>query len=79
MNLGVSLLTNTIYAGTSKDCGNGLKKWVGKKHDVTDEAIKAVFEWFMNNHIENEPNEAYEVRFEGCPYVLRMVKRSIQP
>ena len=74
MNLGVSPLTNTIYAGKSKDCSNGLKKWVGQKHDVTDEAIRAVFEWFMNNHKENEPNEAFEIRFTNCPYVLRMTK-----
>ena len=75
MDLGVSLLTNEIYAGKTKDCGDGLKKWVGEKHEVTDQALKAVFEWFMNNHKTNEPHSTYEIRFKNCPYVLSMRKR----
>ena len=39
-----------------------------------DEAIKAVFQWFMNNHKQNEPNEAFEVTFKSSPYILRMIK-----
>lgn len=76
MNLGVSPLTNTIYAGKSKDKVNGISEWIGKKEDVTDEAIKAVFEWFMNNFKENEPSEAFEVKFTNCPYVLTMTKNN---
>lgn len=75
MNLGVSPITNTIYAGKSKDLGNGVSEWIGKKEDITDEAIRAVFDWFMNNFKENEPNEAFEVKFNNCPYVLMMVKK----
>jgi len=75
MNLGVSPLTNKIYGGKSKLLTNGKgRQWVGKKIDMTDEAIAAVFEWFMNNHKENEPSKAYEIRFNNCPYVLTMTR-----
>jgi hypothetical protein len=75
MNLGVSSVWKRIYAGKSKPLENGRGfRWVGKKTDVTDEAIRAVFEWFMVNFEENEPNEVYEVRFTSTPYVLRMTK-----
>lgn len=72
----VSDLSHTIYYGNVKYIGNGVFKQVGKREDVTDEAIRAVFEWFMKNLKDNEPNEAYEVRFTNCPYVLRMTKES---
>ena len=75
MTIGVSDITNNIYAGTSKDCGNGIKRWVGKQYNVTDDAIKAVFQWFVNNYNENEPNEAFEVTFPSSPYVLRMIRK----
>ena len=67
--MGTSLLTDTIYYGTVKD-----GKLVGRE-DVTDMAIKAVFEWFMHK-FESECTEsgAYEIRFPGVPYVLGMRK-----
>ena len=49
MDIGVSLLTNTIFAGKSKPLENGLSKWVGKKEDITDKAVKAVFEYMYNS------------------------------
>lgn len=70
----VSEVTNTIYLGNAKDLGNGNYEMTGKKEDFTDEAIAAVFDWFMRNLKKNEPNNAYEIRYEGLPYVLRMVK-----
>lgn len=71
----VSDITKTIYYGKVKELSNGLYQSIGKREDVTDEAIKAVFEWFMKNFEDNEPNKAYEVTFTNCPYILRMVKR----
>ena len=62
MNLGLSLLTNEIYAGKSVDCGKGLKKWVGKKHNVTDEAIKAVFQYM---YCKAEETGHYEISVDG--------------
>lgn len=63
MNIGVSPITNTIFAGTAKSKGNGLMEWT-KKEDVTDDAIRAVFEWFMNNS-KAEGGKAYQISFGG--------------
>lgn len=70
----VSDITHTIYYGKVKEVENGVFKSVGSREDVTDEAIRAVFEWFMKNIQDNELAEAYEVKFKGIPYVLRMTK-----
>lgn len=67
--MGVSPITDTIYYGNVK---NGM--WVGKKEDVTDIAIKAVFEWFMHKHKNECPDGEYQIRFPGVPYVLTMRK-----
>ena len=67
--MGVSPITDTIYYGTVKN-----NMWQGKKEDVTDMAIKAVFEWFMHK-LDNEcPDGAYQIRFPNVPYVLEMRK-----
>ena len=72
----VSNLTNTIYLTNVKQDKKDSKLYIatGEKQDYTDQAIRAVFEWFMNNHKENEPSEAFELRFPNCPYVLTMTK-----
>lgn len=74
----MSDLTKTIYLANAKPLKGLPNCWetVGEKQDFTDEAIRAVFEWFMANFKENEPNEAFEVKYGNCPYVLQMVKRS---
>lgn len=50
VDLGVSPITNTIYAGKLKPSkfNPKLDIWVGKKQDVTDQAIRAVFEHMLN-------------------------------
>jgi hypothetical protein len=69
--MGVSPITDTIYYGMVKN-----DMWQGKREDVTDIAIKAVFQWFMNK-MENEcPNGAYQIRFPNVPYVLEMRRDS---
>lgn len=67
--MGVSPITDTIYYGTVKN-----NMWQGKKEDVTDIAIKAVFEWFMHKLNADETQLAYQIRFPGVPYVLEMRK-----
>ena len=67
--MGVSPLTDVIYYGTVKN-----NMWVGKKENVTDMAIKAVFEWFMYKCKKECYDGAYEIRFPGVPYVLSMQK-----
>lgn len=71
--MGVSPITDTIFYGTVKN-----NMWQGKREDVTDMVIKAVFEWFMKK-LEREQEEdadveSYQIRFPGCPYVLEMRK-----
>lgn len=72
----VSPITNTIYLTNVKPVGDkpGLFETKGEKQDYTDEAIRAVFQWFMNNCEKDSGNTGYEIRFENCPYVLRMTK-----
>lgn len=66
--MGVSPITGTIFYGTVKN-----DKWVGNREDVTDIAIKAVFEWFMHMFKDECKNGgAYQIRFPEVPYVLEM-------
>ncbi len=67
--MGVSPITDTIYYGTVKN-----NMWVGNKEDVTDMAIKAVFEWFMHKTQHEAEDNAYQIRFPNVPYVLEMRK-----
>ena len=67
--MGVSPITDTIYYGTVKN-----NMWQGKKEDVTDMAIKAVFEWFMHKLDADEKQVAYQIKFPGLRYVLEMRK-----
>lgn len=72
----VSGLTNKIYLTSVRQDKKNPNLYIatGEKQDYTDEAIKAVFEWFINNFKQNEDNEAFEIRFPNCPYVLAMTK-----
>ena len=64
-----SPLTDRIYYGMVKN-----DEWVGEKEDVTDMAIRAVFECLMNKHKKECPDGVYSltIRFPGIPYVLSM-------
>ena len=62
--IGVSPITNTIYAGNVSD---GM--WVGEKHDVTFPAIIAVAEHLI------EANQQVKLTYkDGKIYALRVVK-----
>lgn len=67
--MGVSPITDTIYYGTVKN-----DMWQGKREDVTDMAIKAVFEWFIHKMEKECQDGAYQIRFPSVPYVLEMRK-----
>lgn len=74
----VSPLTGKIYLASVKDMGNGNFLSTGKQEDYTDEAIRAVFEWFMH-HIETSENaNGYTIRFKGVPYVLSMTAENAE-
>ena len=62
--IGVSPITNTIYAGNVR---NGM--WVGKKHDVTGIAVIAVAQ-----HLFDAEQELRFTDKDGNDYALRIVK-----
>ena len=63
MNIGVSPITHTIYASKSKPLKNGKGRvWVGRKEDVTDEAIGAVF---THMFYKSEETGYYEFKLDG--------------
>ena len=66
---GVSPITNTIFYGTQDP-----KKhmWTGKKEDVTDAVIGAVYEWFMGNM---DGHEEYSITFPSTEFELVMRRK----
>ena len=66
---GVSPITNTIYYGTQD---TKKQMFTGKKEDVTNEVIGAVFEWFIGNM---EGNEEYSITYPSTEYELVMRKK----
>lgn len=69
---GVSPITNTIYYGT---VNKEKHMWTGKKEDVTDEAIAAVYEWFMGNM---EGHEEYSITYPSTEFELIMRRKESQ-
>lgn len=68
--MGVSPITNTIYYGNVNE-EKGL--WVGEKKDVTDMAIAAVFEWFLN---QMDGKEEFIITYPNVPGMkLKMVRK----
>ena len=70
--MGVSPITNTIYYGNVNE-EKGL--WVGEKKDVTNMAIAAVFEWFLN---QMDGKEEFIITYPNVPDMkLKMVREEI--
>lgn len=69
---GVSPITNTIYYGT---VNKEKHMWTGKREDVTDEAIAAVYEWFMGNM---EGHEEYSITYPSTEFELIMRRKESQ-
>ena len=46
--------------------------WTGKKEDVTDGAIAAVYEWFMGNM---DGNEEYSITYPNTEFELVMRRK----
>ncbi len=66
---GVSPITNTIYYGTQDPVKH---MWTGKKEDVTNGAIGAVYEWFMGNM---DGNEEYSITYPSTEFELVMRRK----
>lgn len=71
--MGVSPITNTIYYGNVNE-EKGL--WVGEKKDVTDMALAAVFEWFLN---QMDGKEEFVISYPSVPDMkLKMVREETE-
>lgn len=71
----VSPLTNHIYlvdAGNLDSIGEGVL--AESKFDVTDNAVRSVFEWMKGNL--GEDTDAFALRYKNEPYVLEMRRLS---
>lgn len=69
---GVSPITNTIYYGTQN---KEKHMFTGKKEDVTNDAIAAVFEWFIGNM---EGNEEYFITYPNTDFELVMRRKKVE-
>lgn len=70
---GVSPITNTIYYGTQN---KEKHMWTGNKEDVTDEAIAAVYEWFMGNMEDSEGEKSeYSITYPNTEFELVMRRK----
>jgi hypothetical protein len=76
LNMGVSPITYQIYAGRSKPDPKNPKymMWVGAKTDVTDEAIRAVFEHMW---LQAEKTGAFEIKFPGYGTMTLVRKKEV--
>mgnify|MGYP004681273369 CR=1 FL=1 len=71
---GVSPITNIIFYGT-QDTDKGV--WVGAKTDVTEDAISAVFDWFVGNMEDKSGNRTeYRITYPDTDYELVMRKKN---
>ena len=66
---GVSPITNTIYYGILNPEKH---TWTGKREDVTNDAIAAVYEWFMGNM---DGNEEYSISYPSTEFELVMRRK----
>ena len=66
---GVNPITNTIYYGTQDPIKH---MWTGKKEDVTDEVIAAVYEWFVGNI---KGKEEYSITYPSTEFELVMRRK----
>lgn len=67
--MGVTPVANIIYYGNVNE-EKGL--WVGERKDVTDMAIGAVFEWFLN---QMDGKEEFGISYPSVPGIkLKMVR-----
>ena len=68
----VSPITNTIYLTNVKELKDGVFVGTGEKQDYTNEAIAAVYEWFLNHAKESEDG-VYRIKYGENPWLeMRM-------
>jgi hypothetical protein len=62
MKVGLSLFKDIIYVGKTRILKNGDEVWSGMKYDLTDEILKAVFEYMYN---KAEETGYYKLSIKG--------------
>lgn len=73
---GVSPITNTIYYG---ELDAEKEEWTGEKIDVTQDAVKAVYQWFMNSMEDKDGElEEYGIVFPDTGFELVMRRQEVR-
>lgn len=72
----VSDITDNIYLCKTKPVKDhdGLIEVVGEKEDYTDEAIRAVYRWFLN-HCRAEESGMYQIRYGDKPWLTMQIEK----
>ena len=65
----VAPISNTIYYATVNEKNHTMS--TGDRKDMTDDCIRAVFEWFVN-HMEGGNLEEYSITFPSSNFELVM-------
>ncbi len=75
----VSDLTDNIYLCNTKPVKDNDKivEAVGEKLDYTDEAIRAVYQWFLN-HCRQEESGMYQIRYGDKPWLTMNLNDSTE-
>ena len=58
----ISPISSTIYWTEVKETKDGIAECVGEKRDVTMNALKVVYQWFLDN-ANNEESGVFRIRF----------------
>jgi hypothetical protein len=68
----VSPITNTIYLTNVKEHKDGWLESIGEKQDYTQEAVRAVYEWFLNQAKESE-DKMFQIKYGDRPWLAMQV------
>lgn len=72
--MGISPVTGRIYYGNLRG-----DEWIGGKEDVTETAVRAVFEWFVEKFEDVCPADGqYTLEFLDEEYALTMKRKSFE-
>lgn len=58
----ISPISSTIYWAEVKEAKDGIAECVGEKRDVTMNALKIVYQWFLDK-ANNEASGVFRIRF----------------
>lgn len=70
----VGSIDNRIWYGEVKDRGT-FYTMPGKREDVTDDAIRAVFEWMLQNL--KDTNTSFQIRYSSVNAVME-IRREVE-